>query len=64
MGFKLKTPIAIASTAFHKMAHSDGEVGSAAAAEKVLNTPFLLSNWATTSNEEVARACPNSLKLF
>ena len=63
MGYKLPSPIAIASTAFHKMAHWEGETGSARAANK-FKTPFMLSSWANTSNEEVSQAAPDSLKMY
>ena len=63
MGHQVNTPIWIASTAFHKMAHMDGEIASAKAAE-AQKTPFMLSSWATTANEEIGAACPNQLKLF
>jgi isopentenyl diphosphate isomerase/L-lactate dehydrogenase-like FMN-dependent dehydrogenase len=53
MGFKVNSPVFIASTAFHKMADVDGELASAAAANKS-KTPFMLSSWATTSIEDVA----------
>ena len=64
IGQKIRTPICIASTAFHRMAHPDGEVATARAANSVLQTPLLLSNWATTSVEEVGQNAPDSLKMF
>ena len=64
LGKKIKTPLSIASTAFHRMAHPDGEVATARAANAVLNTPVLLSNWATTSVEDVGQNAPDCLKLF
>ena len=63
MGFKVNSPVFIASTAFHKMADVDGELASAAAANKS-KTPFMLSNWATTAIEDIAKVCPDSLKMF
>jgi (S)-2-hydroxy-acid oxidase len=63
MGSKVPSPLCISSTAFHKMAHPDGELGSARAANNS-RTPFMLSNWATTSAEEVASVCPDSFKMF
>lgn len=52
MGFKVDSPIFIASTAFHRMANVDGELASAAAAN-TSKTPFMLSSWATTTLEDV-----------
>ena len=63
MGFKIDSPVFIASTAFHKMADVDGELASAAAANKS-KTPFMLSSWANTPIEDVAKVCPYSLKMY
>ena len=46
------------------MAYHEGEVAMARAANKIMQTPLLLSNWATSSVEEVGAAAPDSLKLF
>lgn len=62
-GEKVPSPIWISSTAFHKMAHPEGEVATAKAAN-TSSTPVMLSNWATTQIEDFAAACPNSLKMF
>ena len=62
-GLKVQSPIMIASTAFHKMAHPDGEVAMARAAE-ISKTAFSLSNWANSTNEEVGLAAPSCLKMF
>ena len=51
LGRTINTPISIASTAFHRMAYHDGEEAMARAANSVLQTPLLLSNWATSSVE-------------
>ena len=64
LGHKVKTPICIASTAFHKMATSEGELATARAANAYLNTPIKLSSWSTTPLEEVAACAPDSLKFF
>jgi len=45
------------------MADVDGELASAAAANKS-KTPFMLSSWANTSIEDVAKVCPDSLKMY
>lgn len=54
----------IASTAFHRMAHPEGEVAMAKAAETCNQTAFSLSNWATSTNEEVGQVAPSCLKFF
>lgn len=59
----MNSPVFIASTAFHKMAHVDGEFASAAAANKS-KTPFMLSSWSNTPIEDVAKLCPDSLKMY
>lgn len=63
LGEKVPSPIWISSTAFHKMAHPEGEVATAKAAN-TSSTPVMLSNWANTQIEEFASSCPNSLKMF
>jgi isopentenyl diphosphate isomerase/L-lactate dehydrogenase-like FMN-dependent dehydrogenase len=64
LGVDVYSPIMIASTAFHRMAHPDGEIATARAAEAFYHTAFTLSNWANTANEEVGKAAPNCLKMF
>jgi (S)-2-hydroxy-acid oxidase len=64
MGHKVKSPIAIASTAFHRMAHPDGELATARAANAFNGTTLKLSSWSTTTLEEVAAQAPDSLKFF
>ena len=54
----------IAPTAFHKLAHNEGEVAVAKAAERCNATAMSLSNWATSTNEEIGFAAPSCLKLF
>jgi isopentenyl diphosphate isomerase/L-lactate dehydrogenase-like FMN-dependent dehydrogenase len=55
MGTKVKTPVCIASTAFHRMAFPEaGELATARAAQAYLNTPIKLSSWSTTPLEDVA----------
>ena len=53
LGIKIPSPICIAATAFHRMAHPDGEEATAKAAHKT-QTPMMLSNWASTPLEVVA----------
>ena len=64
MGQKVNSPICIASTAFHKMAHQDGELATARAANAYNATTLKLSSWSTTALEEVAAQAPDSLKFF
>jgi (S)-2-hydroxy-acid oxidase len=63
MGIKIPSPICIAATAFHRMAHPDGEEATAKAAHKT-QTPMMLSNWASTPLEVVASHSPENLKSF
>lgn len=62
LGYKIKSPICIAPTAFHKLAHPDGEIATAKAAQKT-NTLMCLSSWSTCTLEEVAEA-NDELKIF
>ena len=64
LGEQIRTPISIASTAFHKMAHPDGEIATARAANNFLQTPLLLSNWATSTIEEVSQNAPDAMKMY
>lgn len=62
LGTPVKSPILVAPTAYHKLAHEDGECGTArAAAER--GTIYVASTLATTSLEDVAAAC-HSPKWF
>ncbi len=64
LGYEINSPICIASTAFQRMAHPEGEVAMAKAAEAQDRTTILLSSWSTTPVEKVAEAAPNCLKIF
>jgi len=64
LGHKVSSPICVASTAFQKMTHAEGELAMARGSEASNHTPFMLSSWSTTPLEDVAREAPNSLKLF
>ena len=63
MGTKISSPICVTSTAFQRMATPDGEVATARACN-VTKTPLVLSSWATSSNEDVGAAAPDSLKVY
>ena len=54
-GQKLAMPVLIAPTAFHKLAHPDGEVATTRAAG-VAGIPMVLSSLSTTTVEEVMAA--------
>ncbi|XP_033227821.1 hydroxyacid oxidase 1-like isoform X3 [Belonocnema kinseyi] len=63
LGEKISMPLGIAPTSLHKMAHPDGEVATAKAAEAA-GTIYTLSTGSTCSIEEVAKAAPNGIKWF
>ena len=62
---KVSMPILVAPTAFHRMAHDDGECGSARAAGAA-DTLFVLSSLSNTSMEEVFAQCtgPRWFQLY
>lgn len=62
-GLNLNTIIGVSPTAFHKLAHPDGEIASAKAAG-VIGTIFILSSFSTTSIENVAQEAPNTIKFL
>lgn len=55
LGYPVSMPVLIAPTAFHKMAHPDGEVATARAAGKA-KTIMLLSSLSNTDVEDVVQA--------
>lgn len=65
LGFPVRSPILIAPTAYHKMAHPDGELATARAAEAA-GTIMVASTLATTSLEEIAEAttAPKWFQLY
>lgn len=65
LGFPVRIPILIAPTAYHKMAHPDGELATARAAEAA-GTIMVASTLATTSLEEIAEAtaAPKWFQLY
>lgn len=65
-GHKNSIPLGVAPTAMQKLAHSDGEIGTAKAC-KEMGVAMGLSSFATASLEEVAEASdgnPNVLQLY
>lgn len=64
LGIRLPSPICIAPTAFQKLAHSDGEIATAAAAARRGHL-MLASTMATTTVEDIAKqAGPLWLQLY
>lgn len=65
LGHALAAPIAIAPTAFHRLAHPDGEAGSARAASGA-GALFVLSSLSNTAMEEVfaATTAPGFFQLY
>ncbi|KAJ2488027.1 Hydroxyacid oxidase 1 [Coemansia sp. RSA 2050] len=53
LGERIASPICIAPTAMQRMAHPDGELATARAAERQ-STCMVLSSWSTTKIEDVA----------
>ncbi|XP_018835020.1 peroxisomal (S)-2-hydroxy-acid oxidase GLO4-like isoform X2 [Juglans regia] len=62
LGHRISAPIMIAPTAFHKLAHPQGEVATARAAA-ASNTIMVLSYMSTCTVEEVASSC-NAVRFF
>lgn len=60
LGQEISMPIMIAPTAFHKMAHPEGEIATARAADRA-GTIMTVSTLATSSIEEVAAASSGNL---
>jgi 4-hydroxymandelate oxidase len=60
LGQKVSMPIAVAPTAFHRLAHADGELASVRAAGDA-GTLFVLSTLSNTSVEAVAEAARGPL---
>ncbi|XP_074641799.1 2-Hydroxyacid oxidase 2-like [Tubulanus polymorphus] len=57
LGHSVDSPICIAPSAFHCLAHQDGEVATAKAAAK-MNSIYTMSTFATRSMEEVNKEAP------
>jgi 4-hydroxymandelate oxidase len=63
LGSQVPTPLLVAPMAYHRMAHPDGEAGSAAGAAAA-GAPYICSTQATMSVEEVADAAPDAVRWF
>lgn len=61
LGWPTSMPVGVAPTAYHKLAHSDGEVATARAAEKA-GVIFTLSSLSSCSIEDIAEAAPVGVK--
>lgn len=65
-GFRSSVPIGVAPTAMQKLAHADGELGTARAC-RAKQVPMGLSSFATTTLDDVAKESaeiPNVLQLY
>lgn len=62
-GARSTSPILIAPTAFHRLAHPDGELATARAAARA-GTIYAVSTIATTRLEEVAAVAPGAPRWF
>ncbi|KAI3933880.1 hypothetical protein MKX01_028206 [Papaver californicum] len=62
LGYDMSSPIMVAPTAFHSLAHSEGEVATAKAAA-ASNMIMVLSYSSTRTIEEVASSC-NGIRFF
>src|SRR5215471_18747979 len=63
LGADVKSPILVAPTAYHKLAHPDGECATALACADE-GTLYVASTLATTSLEDCASAAPEAPKWF
>jgi 4-hydroxymandelate oxidase len=63
LGTPVSMPVLVAPTAFHRMAHPDGEPGTARAAAAA-GTIMCLSTLATSTPAEVAAAAPGAPRWF
>lgn len=63
LGAQVSTPILVAPTAYHRLAHDEGEKATARAAADV-GTVMVVSTLATTSLEDVAAAVPEAPRWF
>ncbi|KAH7464873.1 hypothetical protein PRIC1_005533 [Phytophthora ramorum] len=67
LGQRVSSPVCVAPSAMHRMAHPDGELASTSAAAKA-DTCYILSTISTTSLEDVAvantKANPNALRWY
>jgi 4-hydroxymandelate oxidase len=63
LGTPVASPVLVAPTAYHRLAHPDGEAATARAAAAA-DTVMIVSTLATTSLEDVAAAAPDAPRWF
>jgi 4-hydroxymandelate oxidase len=63
LGTPVPSPVLIAPTAYHRLAHPDGEAGTARAAARA-GTVMIVSTLATTALEDIAAAAPGATRWF
>jgi 4-hydroxymandelate oxidase len=63
LGTEVSMPILVAPTAFHKLAHPDGEVATAIGAAAA-GTVMCLSTFSTSRPADVAAAAPDAVRWF
>jgi 4-hydroxymandelate oxidase len=63
LGEEIASPLLVAPTAYHRLAHPEGELATARAAAE-LGTIYCVSTLATTSLEDVAKAAPRGVRWF
>jgi 4-hydroxymandelate oxidase len=63
LGHEVSMPILVAPTAFHRLAHPEGEVATARGAAAA-GTVFCLSSLASASASEIAEAAPHGARWF
>jgi isopentenyl diphosphate isomerase/L-lactate dehydrogenase-like FMN-dependent dehydrogenase len=63
LGIEISMPLLVAPVAFQRMAHPDGELGTARAAEAA-GTIMVLSTLATSTPADVAAAAPGARRWF
>uniref|UniRef100_A0A8C4SNZ4 (S)-2-hydroxy-acid oxidase n=1 Tax=Erpetoichthys calabaricus TaxID=27687 RepID=A0A8C4SNZ4_ERPCA len=61
LGQKVSMPVCVAATAMQRMAHPDGEIATVKACQSA-GIGMMLSSWATTSIDEVAKAAPEAVR--
>ncbi|XP_075559368.1 uncharacterized protein LOC142590855 [Dermacentor variabilis] len=60
LGQSVSMPVGFSPSAMHQLAHPDGEIGTAKAAEEA-GTVMILSSMSTISLEEIRRSAPNCI---
>ncbi|KAG2467476.1 HAOX1 oxidase, partial [Polypterus senegalus] len=61
LGQKVSMPVCVAATAMQRMAHPDGEIATVKACQSA-GIGMMLSSWATSSIDEVAKAAPEAVR--